>query len=112
MFFDDVESSLYLTEFLHKAELPWGWLTIPEVEDYETLKEKESWSFEEPPLQESSLTLGIDGKNLSSIPHQMFIDVFIISSDDPPNYTYLERLLLKFSGSDTWPSSGRSLKPP
>ena len=88
MFFDDVESSLYLTEFLHKAELPWGWLTIPEVEDYETLKEKESWYFEEPPLQESSLTLGIDGKNLSSIPHQVFIDVFIISSDDLPKDCY------------------------
>jgi len=50
---DDVESLLYLVEFLHKAELPWGWPAIPEDTDYKDLKEKkESWSPKIPPLQE------------------------------------------------------------
>lgn len=50
---DDIESLLYLIEFLRKGDLPWEWPSIPEDVSYEDLKEeKESWSPEEPPLQE------------------------------------------------------------
>ena len=50
---DDIESLLYLIEFLRKADLPWGWPSIPEDVSYEDLKEeKECYSPEELPLQE------------------------------------------------------------
>jgi len=49
---DDVESLLYLIEFLHRANLPWGWPSIPEDTESEELKEeKESWSPQASPLQ-------------------------------------------------------------
>lgn len=50
---DDIESLLYLIEFLRKGDLPWGWPAIPEETSYEGLKEKkESWLPEELPLRE------------------------------------------------------------
>ena len=50
---DDVESLLYLIEFLLTADLPWGWSTISEDTDIKQLKEeRKSWVPENPSLQE------------------------------------------------------------
>jgi len=50
---DDVESLLYLVEFLQEADLPWGWPTMPGDIGSEELKgKKEAWSPQVSPLQE------------------------------------------------------------
>lgn len=52
-FLDDVESLMYLIEFLREADLPWGWPSVPQDRSFKDLmEEKNSWSPQEPPLQE------------------------------------------------------------
>ena len=50
---DDVESLLYLIEFLCKANLPWGWPVVPEEMSFkDLLEEKKSWFPAKRPLRE------------------------------------------------------------
>jgi len=44
---------LYLVEFLHTTNVPWGWPVARDVAEFEDLKEEKiSWAPENPFLQE------------------------------------------------------------
>lgn len=57
---DDVESLLYLIQFLHTADLPWGWPLVSEVADYSGLEKQRRHLIPENPLLQEFLAYARD----------------------------------------------------